>query len=845
MLVSASLFAQTAPYLDPALPVEVRVNDLAGRMTLDEKIGQMMYRAPAIERLGIPAYNWWNEGLHGVARAGVATVFPQAIGLAATWDAPLLHDVADVISTEARAKYHEALRRGVHDQYQGLTFWSPNINIFRDPRWGRGQETYGEDPFLTSRMGVAFVRGLQGDDPRYLKALATPKHFAVHSGPEPLRHEFNVPVPARDLAATYLPAFRATVMEGGAGSVMCAYNAVDGKPACGSDMLLGNYLRRTWKFSGYVVSDCGAVDDIWKGHKSAGTPEQAASAAVKAGTDLDCGDEYKALSSAVTQGLITEEEIDRSVKRLLTARMRLGMFDPPARVPYAAIPFSENDSAAHRALNLRAARESMVLLKNNGVLPFKKGVKKIAVIGPNADALDVLVGNYNGTPSKPVTVLSGMRERFGVANVLYAPGTPLVNGFALAVPPEALHPGHLSSVQGLNAEYFGNKELSGAPVATRIDKNIDFDFGEAAPVPGLGKNNFSIRWTGFLTPAASGNYQLGASADDGFRVFLDGKKIVDDWSWHGMQTKLATVTLEAGREYAITMEYFQADWGASAQLLWLPPNLKAEAVAAAQRADAVVMVLGISPRLEGEEMKVEIEGFEGGDRTSLDLPAPQQALMEAIAATGKPLVVVLMNGSALAVNWAQAHADAILEAWYPGGEGGPAVAETLAGDNNPSGRLPVTFYKSVEDLPPFTDYSMKDRTYRYFKGEPLYRFGDGLSYSTFEYRNARVQPGVGTWSMSVEVTNSSGRDGAEVVQVYVSPGEAAEDPGLIRKLVAFQRVELKAHEKRRVELSFAFHDLAGVDDQGNPTRYSAPRFSVGGHQTGAGAISANVVLPRR
>ena len=851
VLFPALAFAQGPSYQDPSQPIAVRARDLVSRMTLEEKVGQMMYRAPAIERLQIPAYNWWNEGLHGVARAGYATVFPQAIGLAATWDVPLLHAVAGVISTEARAKYHDALRRGVHAQYFGLTFWSPNINIFRDPRWGRGQETYGEDPFLTAQMGVAFVRGLQGDNPNYLKAISTPKHFAVHSGPESMRHQFNVAASPRDLEETYLPAFRATI-EAGAGSVMCAYNSVDGQPACANDMLLKQHLRGAWKFSGYVVSDCGAVDDIENGHHFAPSPEAAAAAAVKAGTDLDCGDEYKALLGAVRQGLISESDIDQAVTRLMAARFRLGMFDAPEKVPYASIRMSENDSAPHRALALKAARESMVLLKNDGVLPFSPKVKRIAVIGPNADSMQVLLGNYNGTPSRATTVLAGMRARFGERNVAYAPGAVLAPGFGLTVPAAVLRPAHGSSEQGLRGEYFRGRDLAGPPVATRVDSIINFDFAEAAPLPGLGPANFSIRWTGVLIPKATGDYQLGANADDGFRVLLDGKVVVEDWRRHGPETKLAPVHLEGGHEYAITMEYFQADWGAVAQLLWEPPNLANDALATANSADAIVMALGISPQLEGEEMPVKVPGFSGGDRTSLDLPEPQQALLEAMAATRKPLVVVLLNGSALAVNWAQQHANAILEAWYPGEEGGTAIADTLSGENNPAGRLPVTFYKSADDLPPFTDYSMQGRTYRYFQGEPLYKFGDGLSYSKFKYSNPQMRPLYPDpnrgplLQLSVDVENTSGTAGDEVVQAYLSVRDEQEtryfppNPAL----VGFRRVHLAAHEKQKLEIVLNTLATVGIDDNGAlvPLLYKF-HVDIGGHQPGIGTVAVDFDFP--
>ena len=496
----------TPPYKDPSLPIEKRVDDLVSRMTLAEKVSQMMNGAASINRLDIPEYEWWNEALHGVARAGYATVFPQAIGLAATWDTDLMHQVADVISTEARAKHNEFVRNNDRGRYKGLTFWSPNINIFRDPRWGRGQETYGEDPYLTARLGVAFVKGLQGDDPRYLKVVATPKHYAVHSGPEPERHSFDAKVTERDLRETYLPAFRATIVEGHAASVMCAYNRTDGEPCCANKKLMTDILRGEWGFGGYVVSDCGAIDDIYMRHHFVETEAQASALAVKAGTDLTCGKEYTSLIKAVKDGLISEAEIDTAVKRLMTARFRLGMFDPPEMVPYARIPFSENDTQAHRALSLKAARESIVLLKNeHHTLPLKKDVKTIAVIGPNADAPEVLLGNYSGRPSKSVTPLAGIRNAVSPnTRVLYAPGSTLTGEAVIPVPASLLTVGGKGTATGFKGEYFTNQELQGEPADVRTDEQINFDWGRYKPAPHVGENNFSVRWTGKLTPVESG-----------------------------------------------------------------------------------------------------------------------------------------------------------------------------------------------------------------------------------------------------------------------------------------------------------------------------------------------------
>ena len=817
ILLSAALPAQQgspAPYLDPNQPIAERVHDLVSRMTLEEEAAQMQATAAAIPRLQVPAYDWWSEGLHGVARAGYATVFPQAIGLAATWDTNLLHRVADVISTEARAKYNDAVQHNIRRRYYGLTFWSPNINIFRDPRWGRGQETYGEDPFLAGRLAVAFVTGLQGDDPHYLKTVATPKHFAVHSGAEVLRHTFDVPVSPHDLEDTYTPAFRAAVVEGHAQSVMCAYNSVSGQPACANDRLFG-LLRKSWGFSGYVVSDCGAVGDIYRGHGYVPTLEDADAAAVRAGTDLDCGQEYRALPEAVARHLLAKDDVDQAVTRLFTARFRLGMFDPPAMVPWSKLTLADNDTAPHRELALQAARESLVLLKKeHGALPLTSKVRTIAVIGPNADSEDVLLGNYNGTPSKYVTMLQGIRARFPQARILTAAGSALTVTDALPVPSSALR--SPDGKPGLKGEYFGNPALAGTPQLTRIDPQINFDWNEGSPAPGFPSTNFSVRWTGELVAPVNGEYRLGGAADDGFRLYLDDRLVVDDWGSHDARTLTTPVSLQAGHAYRVRMEYLQHTWGDVARLLWVPPNLTEEAVAAARQADVVIAAVGISPQLEGEESSVSTPGFFGGDRVNIELPRPQQELLQAVAATGKPLIVVLLNGSALAVNWAQAHAAAILEAWYPGEEGGTAVAEALAGDFSPAGRLPVTFYKSIADLPPFDDYAMGNRTYRYFRGTPLYPFGFGLSYTTFSYSNARVDHAAisadETVNVSVEVKNSGAKESDEVVEAYVShPGV---DGAPIRALAGFERVHLRAGESRSVSVPLRDRELSVVDASG-------------------------------
>jgi beta-glucosidase len=855
---SFTLFAQApgnAPYLNPDLPAEQRAADIVSRMTLEEKVLQMQNTAPGIPRLGIPAYDWWNEALHGVARAGQATVFPQAIGLAATWDTDLMHRIADVISTEARAKYNEAIRNDNHGRYYGLTFWSPNINIFRDPRWGRGQETYGEDPYLTSRIAVAFIRGMQGDDPRYFKTIATAKHYAVHSGPEPSRHQFDARTSDRDLNETYLPAFRASVVEGKAYSVMCAYNRVDGLPACASDDLLQKRLRGEWGFQGYVVSDCGAISDILRGHKYKPTMAEASAVAVKTGTDLTCGSEYRTLVDAVKGGAITEAEINRSLERLYVARFKLGMFDPPERVPFSKIPYAENDSAEHRKLALEAARKSIVLLKNaNQTLPLKPSVRKIAVIGPSADDLDALLGNYNGFSSKQVAPLEGIERQFsGKAAVRYALGAQYTTQSQALVPSDVLAPpdgaGH-----GLLAEYFDNADFQGQPKLQRVEPRAYLpQIDDPALAAAFPQKGYSVRWSGTLRAPVAGDYVFsargGGPGRPAVRIFLDEKELTADPAapsgaapgagagagqgpgpGRGAAPQLRA-QLEAGRAYRLRVEYRAPSPGgggrggsstaaAVVQVMWVPPAepLLAEAVEAVKDSDVAVAFVGLNPTLEGEQMPVNVPGFLGGDRTDLKLPEPQERLIEAAVATGKPVVVVLTSGSAVAATYAAEHAAAVLEAWYGGEEVGTAIAETLAGVNNPAGRLPVTFYRGVEQLPPFEDYAMKGRTYRYFSGDPLYGFGFGLSYSRFRYSGLRARRTAQGAQISVRVKNDSKREGDEVVQLYLSGGGAADDP--IRQLHGFQRIHLGPGETRQVEFTI---------DPGDLPRNKV-RISVGGGQ---------------
>ncbi|GAA5069161.1 glycoside hydrolase family 3 protein [Lysobacter panacisoli] len=830
-------------------------------MTLEEKAAQMANGAPAIPRLGVPAYDWWNEALHGVARAGAATVFPQAIGMAATFDTPLMAQISTVISDEARAKHHEFFRNGQHGRYQGLTFWSPNINIFRDPRWGRGQETYGEDPYLTARMGVTFVKGLQGDDPKYRKLDATAKHFAVHSGPEADRHTFDARPSERDLRETYLPAFEALVKEGQVDAVMGAYNRVYGESASASKFLLQDTLRRDWGFKGYVVSDCWAIVDIWKHHKIVATPEEAAALAVKNGTELDCGDTYApSLPVAVRKGLIAESEVDKALVQLFTARMRLGMFDPPEQVRWARIPYSVNQAPEHDALSRKVAQESIVLLKNDGVLPLSRETKRIAVVGPTADDTMALLGNYYGTPAAPVTILQGIRDAAPNAQVVHARGVDLVEGrddpaATPLIEPQYLRPAKGSTERGLRGEYFRSRDLSGAPALVRVDSQIGFRWDRGSPTDNLmargeahggqsvPADNFSIRWSGQLLPPVSGTYQIEAAANDGFRLYVDGKLLLDHWDKSDrLRADSVSVKLDAGRAYDLRLEYYEEERDAGVRLAWRMPGAKPpfeEAVQAARDSDVVVFVGGLTGDVEGEEMTVNYPGFSGGDRTDTRLPETQRKLLEALHATGKPVVMVLTTGSALAVDWAKQNLPAILVAWYPGQRGGNAVADVLFGDTNPAGRLPVTFYKADEKLPAFDDYAMRGRTYRYFEGEPLYAFGHGLSYTTFDYGNLKLDRERAASSQAIKVTldvkNTGTRAGDEVVQLYLKPVDPKHERAR-KEMRGFQRIHLAPGESRTVTFDITpAKDLRTWDE--NRDAYSV---DPGRYEVQVGASSADV-----
>jgi beta-glucosidase len=757
---------------------EKRADEYIKKMTLEEKVSQLTHESASIERLGIPAYNWWNECLHGVGRAGIATVFPQAIGMAAMWDDSMMFRIATAISDEARAKHHDFLRKNKHGIYQGLTYWTPNINIFRDPRWGRGMETYGEDPYLTGELAVQFIKGLQGDDPKFLKLVATAKHFVVHSGPESTRHSYNAVPSEYDFLETYTPHFKKAIQKAKVYSVMCAYNSLNGMPCC-ANKKLEYLLRNEWGFKGYIVSDCWAVNDFYKEntHEIVNTKAEAAALGIIAGTDLNCGNSYPALVEAVAHGYVSEELINQSLKRLLKARMKLGMFEPESEVSFASIPYSVVDSKEHKKLALESARKSMVLLKNdNNVLPFSKEVKKVVVIGPNANDSDVLLGNYNGYPSNSITPLAGIREKLPNSIVSFAVGCPLADGLPILepVPAKVLFADKSKSAKGLKGEYFNNTTFSGEPAFIRNDEQLDFTWWTNGPGGTLNGDTFCVRWSGVLIPEYSGKYAIGGEGYKRFNLLIDGKEIIGWNSEHHSSKKYEYLQLEAGRPYNILLEYIQnkTDY-AHMRFLWEAPrkNLKQEAIALAKEADLVVLCMGLSPMLEGEEMPVKVAGFAGGDRLDIELPRVQTELIKAIYALGKPTVLILLNGSALAFNWEAEHIPAILEAWYPGQAGGTAIADILFGDYSPSGRLPVTFYKSVDQLPDFDNYCMEGRTYRYFKGVPLYEFGYGLSYNTYQYSEVFIPDEIEAGeelNVSVKVTNAGKMAGEEVVQLYLS-----------------------------------------------------------------------------
>ena len=850
--LAIQLLAQDNPtrYKDPKLPPDVRATDLVARMTLEEKASQMVNQSRAIPRLNVPAYDWWNEALHGVVTNGI-TEFPEPIALAATFNPAVVHDMARVIAIEGRIKHARAVREGHSNMLEGLDYWAPNVNIFRDPRWGRGQETYGEDPFLSGRMAVAYVTGMQGNDPRYYMAISTPKHYAVHSGPEPTRHRDNFDVSKHDQLDTYLPAFRAAVTEGKAGSVMCAYNSINGEPACASRFLLEDQLRGKWGFKGYVVSDCDAVVNISRDHHFVKTRAEGSAVAVQRGMDNECNtyqkmkddSDYHSYIDAVQQGFLKESEMDRALVRLFTARIKLGMFDPPEMVPYTKIDEKLLDSSEHRALARKIANESMVLLKNDGTLPISKEGKKILVVGPLAEQTKVLWGNYNGKPTHTVSILDGMYEEFGKQNVSFMPGTTFLEQRTEPVAAEAFR---TPEQNGLRVTY-KYAEDSGGDKSARSSM-FDGGFADTVNVDELPEAKeqpkgrlISIKWNGRLTVAESGHYNLGIESQGAGSVRLNGKEVAGTPGWDATLERLGRIYFEAGKPEELEVEYTLPDNGKKhAQLVWTKPqaNRLPQALEAARNADVVVAVVGITSQLEGEEMPVDEPGFKGGDRITLDLPKAEQELVEALAAAGKPLVLVLTNGSALAINKESKLANAVLDAFYPGEEGGTAVAQTLSGRNNPAGRLPVTFYTGIDQLPPFENYAMKGRTYRYFEGKPLYPFGYGLSYTTFSYSNLVLPKNAikanDPLTAEVTVTNTGKVEGDEVAQLYLSFPNVPGAP--LRALRAFQRIHLKPGESQKVHFELKDRDMSMISEAGDPIiaegNYSV---SIGGGQPNTGA----------
>jgi beta-glucosidase len=827
---------------------------LVAKMTPDEKIGQLVNVAPAIPRLNLPAYNWWTESLHGAIGPVPTTNFPEPIGLAATFDAPLMHQVAGTISTEVRALHTLGRQTGKLGKIgTGLDTWSPNINIFRDPRWGRGQETYGEDPYLTAQLGVAFVTGVQGANPDLPDVIATPKHFAVHSGPESTRHTADIPVTPYDLEDTYLPAFRAAIVDAKAGSIMCAYNRVLGQPACASDLLLKDHLRGAWGFTGYVVSDCDAVVDIYEHHKYAPDGPAGVAAALHAGVDNECnnatlggatnlGERYKA---ALARKLIGEQDMDRALVRLFSARLRNGDLPGLSARSLSAVPVSAIGTAEAQARTLQAASESLVLLKNDGTLPLKP-TSKIAVIGPLADATRVLRGNYSSAQTGPrFSILEGLRTAMPGAKINLVPFTASITD-GDPIPDSAfVDP---DGRPGLRADYYNAPPLApGAdpktpavyaakPVVTRAETNLGSHASELKQV----SERYKVVWTGFLVAPETGTYRLAVTGATG-DLRVDGKPALsaDRYSQWAEPLKLVEVSLRKGERYPIRFQSEAGATSAASTLFWkrISTNLDADLAAGAADADAIIAVVGLTSDLEGEEMPVHVEGFSGGDKTSLELPADQRALLEKARALGKPLVVVAMNGSAINLAWAKANAAAIVEAWYPGQAGGLAVGNVLAGKTNPSGRLPLTFYQSLADLPPFDDYSMKGRTYRYYAGTPVYPFGFGLSYTSFAYAPLKVQPIAGDAAQGVRVTttitNSGKRAGDEVAQLYLNFPDAPTAPRLA--LRGFQRLSLQPGEKRTVTFDLSPRDLSSVAQDG--TRRVAPggyRVTVGSGQPDTG-----------
>lgn len=812
--------AQTLPYQNSGLSARERAEDLCARLTLEEKATLMMNNSKAIPRLGIPEFAWWSEALHGVGRNGISTVFPSCIGMASSFDDVLLERIYTAVSDEARAK-NTAQRRngGGVGTYQGLSFWTPNINIFRDPRWGRGQETYGEDPYMNSRMGLAVVRGLQGPaGHKYMKLYACAKHFAVHSGPEKTRHSFNIEdLPARDLWETYLPAFKDLVQIGGVKEVMCAYQRFDGDPCCGSNRLLQQILRDDWGFDGLVVSDCGAISDFWE-PGAHGVSDDAASASAKAvisGTDVECGSNYRNLPDAVKAEEITEEQINKSVVRLLEARFELGDFDADSLVEWTDIPESVIACKAHKDLALQMAREQMVLLHNrNNTLPLDKNAGKIMVMGPNAADSIMLWGIYYGQPSHSVTILDGIKNKLG-DSVSYSKACEITS----MTESESIFSRLVSDDgrNGMSAKFWNNTKMEGEPVyETVYGSALRFDNGgNTVFAPGVSLTDFTASFRGSFVADKDEELDVVYTNDDGFRLIVNGDTVANRWKADPLRFTKRKLSVKKGQKYDVQVDYMQLAGGATLNfdLASVHDVTEQELVNRAKDVETIIFVGGISPNLEREEAKVNEPGFDNGDRTSIELPVVQRDILKALHEAGKKVVFVNCSGSAVALTPELETCDAILQAWYPGEQGGNAVADVLFGDYNPCGKLPVTFYKEDLQLPPFDDYHMKGRTYRYFQGEPLFPFGYGLSYTTFAIGAVSYDANATGGKITVEVSNTGERDGAEVVQVYLR--NPADTEGPVKTLRGFARVELKAGETKNVVIDFPHSSFEWWDSETN------------------------------
>ena len=850
-------------FQNPDLPIDERVENLLSLLTIEEKAGLMVNSSKPVPRLGIPAYDWWNEALHGVARSGLATVFPQAIGMAATWNEPGHLETFTIISDEARAKYNEAIRNDNRGRYYGLTFWTPNINIFRDPRWGRGQETYGEDPHLTARLGVAAVKGLQGDNPNYYKTHACAKHYAVHSGPEWNRHSYDATVSNRDLWETYLPAFKALIDEANVREVMCAYNAYEGQPCCGSDLLLTDILRNRWGYDGMVVSDCWAINDFFveNNHNTHPNPESAAADAVIHSTDLECGSVYENLVKSVADGLISEEQVNKSLRRVLRGWFELGMLDPAERVPWSDMDYAIVDSPKHREQALKVARESMTLLKNESVLPLSKEVKRIAVIGPNAADSVMLWGNYNGFPSKTTTILDGIRAKVPNAEIIYDKGCDLVDPWVRT----SLYEGFTSEINGANGlkvEFYNNNAFDGKPVATVINaEGINYNnSGGTALVQGVNMDDTSTRISGVFTAPYTGQIVFSARTSDKYTLFVNDKEVMSQSGNEANVPSEYALNAEKGKKYNVKLEHSQTGRRVNIDFSVFRKE-RAEFTELTERiknVDVIIYAGGLSPRLEGEEMPVNAEGFKGGDKVSIDLPGVQRRILADLKKTGKPVVFVLCTGSSLALAQDEKNYDALLCAWYGGQAAGTAVADVLFGDYNPAGRLPVTFYRTLDQLDNalekaanpehtgFQNYNMTGRTYRYMTEAPLYPFGHGLSYSTFNYGEAKLQgnkikAGEGI-AITIPVTNTSDRKGEEVVQVYVKRNNDPQAP--VKSLRAFQRIYIEPGQSQNVELNLQPDAFAFYDDMADDLKVKEGSYTLlyGGTSADSGLKSVNITV---